>query len=163
MVLMLYPFRFFQRVLSYLSINCHFIHVFVDSFQGCYKDGTEPGTFDCRWLSVLMLLTRLLLFSIYALTLSTMFFFYALILIIMILIILVNIQPYKKTAVRHPSTDSTFIIFLSIFYSAVLGVDLSSITNHTGSLMFIIICLISACVPLCYIMFYICSWLIKAK
>ena len=25
----------------------------LDSFQGCYKDGTEPGTFDCRWFQLL--------------------------------------------------------------------------------------------------------------
>ena len=163
MVLVLYPLRFFQKVLTYFSINWHFIHVFVDSFQGCYKDGTEPGTFDCRWFSVLMLLTRPLLFIVYALTLSTMFFSYALVFIVTVLIILINIQPYKKTAVRYPSTDSTFIVFLSISYSAILGLDTSSITNHTYGLIFIVICLVSACVPLFYIAFYILSWLIKAK
>ena len=159
-VLVLYPLRFFQRFSTYTSINWCFIHVFVDSFQGCYKDGTEPGTFDCRWFSVLMLLTRSLL---YAFTLSAMCFIYALILIVTILIILVNIQPYKKTAVRYPSTDPTFFVFLSITYSAILGMDLSHITNHADGLMFVIICLISACVPLCYIVFYIYSWLVKVK
>ena len=163
MVLVLYPLRFFQKVLAYFSINWHFIHVFVDSFQGCYKDGTEPGTFDCRWLSVLMLLTRPLLFSIYALTLSGMFFPYAIVFIVTILIILINIQPYKTSVVCYPSTDSTFFVFLSISYSAILGMDISSITNHTYALIFIVICLISACVPLFYIAFYILSWLIKAK
>ena len=81
-VLVLYPLRFFQTFSTYASINWCFIHVFVDSFQGCYKDGTDPGTFDCRWFSVLMLLTRSLL---YAFTLSAMCFIYALILIITIL------------------------------------------------------------------------------
>ena len=163
MVLVLYPLQFFQKLLAYFSINWHFIHVFVDSFQGCYKDGTEPGTFDCRWFSVLMLLTRSLLFIVYALTLSAMYFSYALVLIIVILIILINIQPYKKSAVRYPSTDSTFLVFLSISYSAILGMNASSIQNTTFALIFIVICLISACIPLFYIAFYILSWLIKAK
>ena len=42
----LYPFQFFQKFLSFFPFNWHFLHAFVDSFQGCYKDGTEPGTFD---------------------------------------------------------------------------------------------------------------------
>ena len=100
---------------------------------------------------------------LYAFTLSAMCFIYALTLIITILIILVNIQPYKKTAVRYPSTDPTFFVFLSITYSAILGMDLSHITNHADGLMFVIICQISACVPLCYIVLYICSWLVKVK
>ncbi len=47
----LYPFQFFQKFLYLIPINWHFLHAFVDSFQGCYKDGTEPGTFDCHWFS----------------------------------------------------------------------------------------------------------------
>ena len=55
-ILLLYPFQFFQRFLSLFPVNWHYLRAFVDSFQGCYKDGTEPGTFDCRWFSVLTLL-----------------------------------------------------------------------------------------------------------
>ena len=68
-ILLLYPFHFFQKFLSIFPINWHFLHAFLDSFQGCYKDGTEPGTFDCRWFSVLDLVVRPLVFIIYALTL----------------------------------------------------------------------------------------------
>ena len=45
--LVLYPYRFFQTILLSSPFNWHFLRAFVDSFQGCYKDGTEPGTFDC--------------------------------------------------------------------------------------------------------------------
>ena len=43
-IFIVYPFQFFQKFLSYFPFNWHFLHAFVDSFQGCYKDGTEPGT-----------------------------------------------------------------------------------------------------------------------
>ena len=46
LILILYPFRCFQKCLPYCQIQWHFLHAFVDSFQGCYKDGTEPGTYD---------------------------------------------------------------------------------------------------------------------
>jgi hypothetical protein len=161
MILLLYPFRFFQRLLTLFSINWYSLRIYVDSFQGCYKDGTEPGTFDCRWFSALMLLTRLLYFIIYGLTLSIMFFTYALILVITVLILLINIQPYKKTAVRYPSTDTTFFFLLILFYSAILGMD-SENTMYSG-LIFVIICVVSACIPLFYIIFFVLSWLIKTK
>ena len=61
-IFILYPCRFFQKFLSLFSINWHFLHAFVDSFQGCYKDGTEPGTLDCRWFSVIMLIVKPTLF-----------------------------------------------------------------------------------------------------
>ena len=120
---MLYPFQFFKKILTFFSINWYSLRIYVDSFQGCYKDGTEPGTFDCRWFSALMLLTRSFYFVIYALTLSMMSFAYVLILIATILILIINIQPYKKTAsaVRYPSTDTTFLSYLLCLILLFLG------------------------------------------
>ena len=47
LVFLLYPLQLFHKLLSFFPFNWHFFHAFIDSFQGCYKDGTEPGTFDC--------------------------------------------------------------------------------------------------------------------
>ena len=59
--LFLYPFLIFQKFLSLFPFNWHFLHAFVDSIQGCYKDGTEPGTLDYHRISVLIILIRLVL------------------------------------------------------------------------------------------------------
>ena len=162
-ILLLYPFQFFQKFLTLFSINWYSLRIYVDSFQGCYKDGTEPGTFDCRWFSALMLLTRPFYFVIYGLTLSMMSFAYVLILIATILILLINIQPYKKTAVRYPSTDTTFFFLLALLNSAILGMGLSFIKSNNYILILVIVCVISACVPLFYITIFVFSWLIKTK
>ena len=162
-ILLLYPFQFFQKILTLFSINWYSLRIYVDSFQGCYKDGTEPGTFDCRWFSALMLFTRPICFIIYGLTLSMMTFAYALILNATVLILFVNIHPYKKTTVRYPSTDTTFFILLGLFFSAILGMDLSTIESSIYGPILVIICVISACVPLFYITFFVFSWLIKIK
>ena len=160
-VLMLYPFQFFHKFLSYFSVNWHFLHVYVDSFQGCYKDGTEPGTFDCRWFSILMVLIRPLFFIIFGFTLSVMFFVYALIVLIILLTITINVQPFKKSAVRYPSTDSTFFVLLSLSYVSVLGMDISSTESQLYNKTLILICLLSAFIPIFYIAFFILSWLIS--
>ena len=91
--LILYPFRFFQKFLLSSPFNWHFLHAFADSFQGCYKDGTEPGTFDCRWFLALMLLIRLLLFIIFSTTMCVMFFIYALIVLVIFLIAMIKHRP----------------------------------------------------------------------
>ena len=75
-VFCLYPFHFFQKFLSLFPFNWHFLRAFVDSYQGCYKDGTEPGTFDCRWFSTVELLLRPVLFIMYGATHTEIFFAY---------------------------------------------------------------------------------------
>ena len=39
-ILLLYLFRCFQRVLQVFPGRWYVLHTFVDSFQGCFKDGT---------------------------------------------------------------------------------------------------------------------------
>ncbi len=160
-LLLLYPFQFFQRFLSLFPFNWHFLHAFIDSFQGSYKDGTEPGTSDWRWLSAIHLL-RPLLYIIFALTLSMMFFVYAAISLAIVLIVLINVQPFKKAVVRYPSNDSIFLILLSFLFIAVTGWDVASRENtfqfYTAMTMLAILSII---VPLFYIASFIMFWLIS--
>ena len=160
-ILLLYPFQLFQKCLSFFPLNWHFLHAFVDSFQGCYKDGTEPGTFDCRWLPVLQLLLRPLLFITFALTLSMMFFVYAVIAIVAYLIVVINIQPFKKkAAVRYSLTDSTFLVLLSFSFVANIGRDITVRKNTFFHLIVLTMLASSAVVPLIYIAFFISFWLV---
>ena len=163
--LILYPFQFFQRFLSFFPLNWHFLHAFVDSFQGCYKDGTEPGTFDCRWFSALILLFGLMAFIIFGMTMDMMFFVYTLIVILAFLIAMINIQPYKKVqlAVGYPSTDLTFFVLLSILYVAVLGKDTTSREGYFYSTTMTVIMCLSAFVPIIYILFFIGSWFVSRR
>ena len=158
-VLILYPFQFFQTFLSHIPINWHFLHAFVDSFQGCYKDGTEPGTLDCRWFSVLLLLIRLLLFVIFSITPSVMFFVYSLIILISFLIAMVNIQPCKKVAVRYPSTDPHFLVLLSLCNIVFLARQSTDVEMYYFYTVVSILGFSSAFVPIFYFIFLIISWL----
>lgn len=63
LLLMIYPCKYFQQFLSFFWINWHFLHTFVDSFQGCFEDDTEQGTFDFRWMSAYGLFVRLALLA----------------------------------------------------------------------------------------------------
>ena len=158
-VSLLYPFQLFQKLLSVFPFNWHFLRAFVDSFQGCYKDGTEPGTFDCRWFAGFTLMIRILLFVIYSLTLSGVCFVYSVILLVMFLIAIINTDPYKKESVRYPSTDSIFFIFFSLVYilflrrEIVMTIDLEHIEMTVAGFIF-------ASIPLFYTTILITSWLV---
>ena len=61
-LLLAYPTRTFQKCLNCCGLRCLPLHIFMDAFQGCYKNGTE-GTRDYRYFSGLYLLFRFLVFS----------------------------------------------------------------------------------------------------
>ena len=162
-IIFLYPFNFFQKFLSLFPFNWLFLRAFVDSYQGCYKDGTEPGTFDCRWFSAAFLLIRPLLFITYSVTLSVMYFVYATIILVVLLIAMLNIQPYKMNASRYPSTDPMFLIFLCLFYITLAGRSLASTHGYAALMVFTFLAFSSALVSLVYIKFLIFSWFISKR
>ena len=64
LLLLFHPMKWFQKCLNGLKLNRYGLHIFVDSFAGCYKDGTEPGTRDCRYFAALFLLLRILTYLV---------------------------------------------------------------------------------------------------
>ena len=159
-IFILYPCRFFQNFLSLFPINWHFLHAFVDSFQGSYKDGTEPGTRDCRWFSVPMLLLWPLGFIIYGLTLSIMFFAYSFIILLILLIAKINIQPLKLIDSHYPRVDLIFVFLLGLANIVLLGRGAIVIERYQAYHAIItIIIFVATASPLFYISFLIGSWL----
>ena len=53
----LYPFKLFQKFLNLFPVRWYVLHTFMDSFYGCYKDGTQPA-------QALMTIDGLLLYSL---------------------------------------------------------------------------------------------------
>ena len=43
-LLLFYPMKWFQKCLNHVRLSKLALHIFVDSFSGHFKDGTEPGT-----------------------------------------------------------------------------------------------------------------------
>ena len=159
LVLMLYPFRLFQKCLSYFSIQWHFLHAFVDSFQGCYKDGTDEGTYDLRWLSSYGLLLRFGMCIIFTLTLSSMFFIYAVILIVVVIILLINFQPYKTSVTHYTVIDSFFLILLSLFFTTIIGNSISSFRNQHYFNIVYRLATVTCIIPIIYVIFIVLHWM----
>ncbi len=70
--LFLYSYTFFQKGLNMLPHRWQiFIRLIVDSLQGHYKDGTEPGKRDCRWFSTIPFILRFVFFIMISFTFNT--------------------------------------------------------------------------------------------
>ena len=100
LLLTLYPFRAVQKCLNLLP-GCfqfvYFLNTFADSFHG-YKNGTELGTRDCRYLSALPFIIRLMLTVIYIRMLNTSFASFACIILVLVVIFITIIDPLKGTS-----------------------------------------------------------------
>ena len=163
-ILSLYPFKFFHtEFLSCFSIQWHFLHTFVDSFQGCYKDATEPATLDCRCFSLIGLFLRLGFFVIYAETLTSIFFVYAAIACVLWGVLLTNINPFKKTVIYYPSTDLAFVMLISMFYIAILGVNIGSMESHGYLIIMNILVMSCPFITFIYILYIIFDWLFSQR
>ena len=163
LILMLCPFRLFQKCLSYFSIRWHFLHAFVDSFQGCYKDGTDEGMYDLRWLSSYGLLFRFGTCIIFTLTLSSMYFIYVVILIVAVIIVLINFQPYKTSVSHYTVIDATFLILLSLFFTTINGNNLNAFNGQKYLIVYQYIfsrlAFISCIIPIIYVISIVLYWM----
>ena len=119
LLLCLYPCRWFQKCLNYCKLQNQTLHIFMDAFLGCYKDGTN-GSFDCRWFAGLYLFYRILIMALLGVTLSRFFLPLVGCVVLVLLIITAVLQPYKVNA--HNRINIFFlsvILFIVISYMAV--------------------------------------------
>ena len=112
-LLCLYPCQCFQRCLNYCRIRGETLHIFMDSFQGCYKNRTSNAC-DYRWFSALYLIIRIALMTVYGLIQSNNFVIpLAVCLCLVLLFLLAVFHPYKSPI--HNSIN-IFLLFIVCLY-----------------------------------------------
>ena len=155
--LILYPTRLFRKCVSCCGFRrWHALHMFVESFQGQYKDGTN-GTHDFRMVSASFLLLRILIMATFARTavlpseIRCVLFvsfsgFYAI------------TRPYRSNIWNN--VDVMVLVLLEILSIAFSAAAIHS--NSTG--IFTYVMLISTLltgIPHMVLIFYICYQLAK--
>jgi hypothetical protein len=125
LILFLYPFRCFQKALNLFPVRMHILHTFVDAFVGCYKDGTEPNTRDCRWFISVLFLTRIFNLANGLNLLNVMVFPFTTMLLVIIVILQVQIQPFKQEKKYSSLAFFLFMILLAIWHVSIVGHDIS--------------------------------------
>ena len=124
LLLLLYPMRCFQRCLDRCRVRWHALNIFIDAFQGCYKDGTN-GTRDCRYFAALYFLARVLLCIVFAITRSVVFYAVALFVLIGVAMLLVIVQPYKTEFAMYNVVDTIFVLVLAMWFGTVAFVSIA--------------------------------------
>ena len=122
LTLALYPLSVFQRCASHLPHTWQIaLYFLMDSFQGTYKNGTEPGCKDCRWFSVVAFVLRLLIFSTFGFYYLSITLWVVIIVCTAMLTIIVN--PNKPQFQHNSDHFAVFLIFLASFFTCVFGVN----------------------------------------
>ena len=159
-VLTLYPFAFFQKFLNCIPVRWHILHTFMDSFQGIYKDGTEPGTRDCRWFAGIFFLARVIGFMVYAFAHHIIFFFLATVGLLLLVLLIVNVQPFKAPVAHYSKINATFFSFSILLYITISGLEAASIIKEKQFVpVFFVLIFFAGISPLLYTLLIIVRWI----
>jgi len=102
----------------------------MDSFHGYYKDGTEPGTRDCRWYGLMVNVTQILLLVAYGFTLSGDYFPLGAIVLILFAIVTITADVYKPHF-QHLSTSMVmFILLIDTAYVSINGIIIADTDSY---------------------------------
>lgn len=112
--LLFYPTKIFQKFLQKFTCRAkHAIHLFVDTYQGCLKDGSD-GTRDYRSVSALYLILRFALLALYIRDTNTVRSGVTLIIFsltfIVFGILLAILKPYKVTYYNYTEFANFFLL-----------------------------------------------------
>ena len=156
----LYPFSFFQKFLNLFPFRWYVLHTFMDSFYGCYKDGTQPGTRDYRWFASIFFAVRISQFLLFFLIINFQYFFALLAVTVNLhAVLVVTLQPFKS----HYSNRIHIVFFLviNIFAFLIIMGDYSTlITSYSQDLNYFLLSgFILAAIPPLYVMGSICHWM----
>ncbi len=153
LILALYPFKLCQNLLGTIPQRHQIIlHVFMDSIQGCYKDGTELDGRDCRWFSAVPFLVRLIIFALFAISKSMYFLANCVMILVLYTILLIIVEPHKPQFKHHSHHSIIFILLLCCCIMCAEGL-------HSGmsiALFFYAIVCMTGLVQLAYMSAYMC-------
>lgn len=157
-ILLFYPYHWFQWLLNCLPSRWYLIlQVFVDSFQGCFKNGTEQGSRDYRSFAGLYLVLRVVALLVYVFTLQSSFYFICGVLFLFFSMLLLALRPYKLS--WYTNLNAAFIILIVMLWFALAG--LSFLPNLKG--MFIAVTLLCLIFPMIYSIGCVLHWLYQQR
>ena len=112
LLLLLYPFRWFQRCLTRCKLQSHALRAFVDAFQGCYKDGKNGGP-DRRYFAGIYFSFRIAIFAIYTVenSFNAIFTLLQAAYVVFMLAVII-LRPYKKEF--YNVLDASFFAILAV-------------------------------------------------
>ena len=151
-LLLLYPMQWFQKCLNKCHLNSPGLQIFMQCFQGYYRDRTDGGG-ECRYFAAVYPAFRIITYFMYGAILGNMFYVAFILLCSIVAVMIVIIHPYKKPYEFYNKLDIVmmlslivfilgFVLFLLAFdirqISPVSGLFFSSVLSLTPLLYFIV-------------------------
>ena len=158
-LLLLYPISLFQKCLTRCKMNSQALRAFVETFQGCYKDGTK-GTRDCRYFSGLYFVLRIIVLLMTYLRRLNYIFACAL-LYLFTAIIFALVRPYKQEFYNFVDTI-TFAIMASLYILTAAHGVLIFITGYPVTPLLVVMKVLYS-LPQLYLILFIVCWVIDRK
>ena len=113
-LLIVYPMSCFQKCCC--GANNYALRTFVDAFQGHYKDGTEPGTRDCRWFAGIYFLGRIMiLYVIFGVIKNAVCYALVGFTFMVVGMLIIVLQPFKSSKVNTYHTLLLFFMAVCCF------------------------------------------------
>ena len=151
LILGLYPFKIFQNLLHLFPLRWQFaVRTFVDFFHGVYKDGTEPGTCDCRWCALIFYVVRLVYFLLGSMTSNMISFVIVGTMTVGIAIVIAVLQPFKAPFSHQNGSETVHVLLYTFGTFSAVGVYISLLTAPKFYIVFVVITLLAIISPNCY-------------
>lgn len=112
-LLVLYPTKLFQRLMGHCRCRAiHAVRMFIDTYQGCLKDGTG-NTYDYRMVSAVYFMLRIVLLSLYihysrTITMGLTLIIFEL-LFMFLAVIMGTVKPYKENYMNYFESFNFFL------------------------------------------------------
>ena len=134
-LLVLYPMQCFQKCLNRCGCNCQALRIFMQCFQGCYRDRTDGGM-ECRYFAAVYPSIRLISFFLYSITCNEIVYSALAIMLIGVTITIIVVQPYKDMFKLYNKVDATMALLLALHVLGIIINNDSALKNPLAKLPF---------------------------
>lgn len=161
-VFLLHPFRFFHCFVSMLPSRWQiYLHTFVDTFHGCYKDGTDIGESDCRWFPGVILLARIMVALTFSFYKDSVFLPTASMIFVFAAIITIITDPFKRDIRKYSTILVTFFLFIAIISTSTSAYDIAGVKHFYATKLISYFHLTVAALPLLTVLVYVLFWAVN--
>ena len=95
------------------------LRIFIDSFQGVYKDGVVEGKYDYRYFSAAFFIIRIALLLTYMVTLTGYFYLVSIFIFMVFALILMIVKPYKEKYSTYLTANIVFLLLVAMWNASI--------------------------------------------
>ena len=150
LLLMLYPMKWFQVFLNKCHLNSPGLRMFMECFQGYYRDRSDGG-WECRWFAALYPTLRIGGVFINALVHNAMSFLLLAIFGTGTIFVILLVNPYKQKFKLYVKLEISLLLFGIV---SCIGLGMSQLSvdwNNIGPAVGFVLAGISSLVPFLYL------------